>query len=187
MLAEENPQFQPGTGSQKPQAHKRMRSANNHAEASSSQLLASPPHATTPSPLLSSAAGLELLASPLAHDVPTGSKVVQDEELVKARPRRRGVAQKLAAKPKRKRVNTTASNIFVVPEGFNDEAPLPKRIEATASTGWTPTDEPTTGKRKNTAKGKRNQSLGSEFLPQPSAALKRTKFVARVNLILRRK
>ncbi|KAF3032574.1 hypothetical protein E8E11_000051 [Didymella keratinophila] len=82
-----------------------------------------------------------------------------EEEVIEARPRKRGVVQKLTAKPKRNRANTQADNDFVMPDGDDDQAPLPKRIKTVATTEpaateQIPTDEPTTGKRMETAKAK---------------------------------
>lgn len=69
------------------------------------------------------------------------------------------MAQKITAKPKRKWVIVKAEKEFVVPDGLDDEAPLPKRVKAVAITEFsatqrTPTEEPITGKRRETAKTK---------------------------------
>lgn len=160
-------QFQNGTDSRKSKAHKRMRSASNRAGASSPQSVVSPSPTAPLSAPLSLAVGVTSLASPTTHDVPADNEVEEDEELVTARPRKRGVAQKLDAKTKRKRAITEADNYFVLQEGFDDEVPSPKRIKTVATTESSAieqasTGKPTIGKRKETVRAKANPRPRSE-------------------------
>jgi hypothetical protein len=149
-------QFQNGTDFRKSKAHKRMRSASNRAGASSPQSVVSPSPTAPLSAPLSLAVGVTSLASPTTHDVPADNEVEEDEELVTARPRKRGVAQKLDAKTKRKRAITEADNYFVL-QRIKTVATTESSAIEQASTG-----KPTIGKRKETVRAKANPRPRSE-------------------------